>query len=410
MTRADWRACSDPSERAAVRRLAWTHEAGPVGGMPLVLDERPDPAEEATQAQHQIRTNGRCTGCGQRGHRPVGPTIATLPAPDPLPPPESGASGTLRTPRKVRLMSRQCAGDALVLTGAIRSLHLQYPGRFQIDVRTNGDALFEHNPDITRFPIDEPDVREVDIEYPLIHQCNQRPIHFLEAFTQELGKQLGVPLECRVNRPVLVLSEEEKGWMGRVEEIVGKPVPYWILIAGGKIGAKDFPTKIPPRRLIQEVVDRLRGEVQFVQIGSLDANHHHPPIEGAIDQRGKTGLRELVRLVYHAHGGLGPTTLALHVAAALGKPWVYLDAPREPAAWTGYPGMTSLVKHGMLPCCALSSCWKMHVTSTTDPEKKSLCDRPVWDGEGWYPRCLEMVTADEVCRAIQGYYRGGRLP
>ena len=44
----------------------------------------------------------------------------------------------------------QCPGDGVMLSAAVRDLKLAYPDRFEIDVRTACDALFEHNPHITK--------------------------------------------------------------------------------------------------------------------------------------------------------------------------------------------------------------------------------------------------------------------
>jgi len=51
-------------------------------------------------------------------------------------------------------------------------------------------------------------------------------------------------------------------------------------------------------RRYQQVVDHFSGKIQFVQIGAqCDV---HSSLRGVVDLRGKTNLRELVRLVYHS--------------------------------------------------------------------------------------------------------------
>ena len=52
----------------------------------------------------------------------------------------------------------------------------------------------------------------------------------------------------------------------------------------------------------QQVVDHFRGKILFVQVG--DTSHNHRPLRGVLDLRGKTDLRQLVRLVHHADGVL----------------------------------------------------------------------------------------------------------
>ena len=50
---------------------------------------------------------------------------------------------------KLILRNFQSPGDIVMLTAAVRDLHLAYPGRFATDVRTSCPALWEHNPWIT---------------------------------------------------------------------------------------------------------------------------------------------------------------------------------------------------------------------------------------------------------------------
>ena len=75
-------------------------------------------------------------------------------------------------------------------------------------------------------------------------------------------------------------------------------------------------------RRYQDVIDHFRGRILFVQVGAN--GHHHPKLEGTIDLRGQTSLRELIRLVYHSQGVLCSITALMHLAAA-----VDLDAMRD---------------------------------------------------------------------------------
>src|SRR5262245_56802573 len=95
-------------------------------------------------------------------------------------------------PRRLILRSFQSPGDILMLTAAVRDLHAAEPGTFVTDVRTSAEALWFNNPHITRLSEGEPDVETIDMHYPLIHQSNQRPYHFLHGYPQYLEQQLGV--------------------------------------------------------------------------------------------------------------------------------------------------------------------------------------------------------------------------
>jgi hypothetical protein len=84
------------------------------------------------------------------------------------------------------LRSFQSPGDVLMLTAAVRDLHAAAPEQFQTDVRTSCPALWENNPRLTPLREGEPGVEVLDMHYPLIHQSNQRPYHFLHGYVQYL--------------------------------------------------------------------------------------------------------------------------------------------------------------------------------------------------------------------------------
>jgi hypothetical protein len=94
--------------------------------------------------------------------------------------------------QRLILRSFQSPGDILMLTAAVRDLHLAAPGRFQTDVRTSAPALWENNPHVTPLAESDKDVRTLEMHYPLIHQSNQRPHHFLEGYCHFLEEQLGL--------------------------------------------------------------------------------------------------------------------------------------------------------------------------------------------------------------------------
>ena len=97
-----------------------------------------------------------------------------------------------------------------MLTGAVRDLHLACPGRFQIDVRTSADALWENNPYLTRLKEGEAGVEVIHAEYPLIQYSNQRPYHFIHGYAQFLEERLGVRIPVTAFKGDLHLSQQEK--------------------------------------------------------------------------------------------------------------------------------------------------------------------------------------------------------
>ena len=196
--------------------------------------------------------------------------------------------------RKIILRTHLSPGDICTLTAAIDSLHTMYPGQYLTDVRTACDELFLHNPHITRLQDGEADA--IEMHYTdLISCCDGVPNPFLRGYCDHLGKALGLPLELKTNRPHLYLSEEEK----RADPLEGQggggSTKYWLVTAGIK---RDFTVKQWPVEYYQEVVNHFRGKVRFVQIGSTE--HDHPALDGVVDRVGKTDVRQLIRLAYHA--------------------------------------------------------------------------------------------------------------
>ena len=317
---------------------------------------------------------------------------------------------------KLILRQFQSPGDIVMLTAAVRDLHRAYPGRYLTDVRTSAPDLWHHNPNITPIADDDPAARTIACHYPLIHQSNQRPIHFIQAFTAFLNDTLGTRIATTDFHGDIHLSDEERGWISQVAERVGEPLPFWLITAGGKY---DFTAKWWDPARFQQVVDAFAGKILFVQVGA--AEHHHPRLKGCLDLIGRTDLRQLVRLVHHAQGVVTPVSLLMHLAAAVPpppgapprRPCVVVAGGREPPQWEAYPAHQFIHTVGALPCCADGGCWKSRVAPIGDGDEKdrpeNLCVAPVASGAVTLPRCLDLITADHVVDRIAGYFRGGAV-
>ncbi len=311
--------------------------------------------------------------------------------------------------RKLILTNFQSPGDIVMLTAAIRDLHACYPNQFLTDVRTSCPALWENNPHLTPLKKKHRDVKVIECHYPLIHQSNQRPVHFLHGFVEHLNEQLRVHIEPTLFKGDIHLSDAEKSNPSKVQRIAGANVPYWILVAGGK---HDFTIKWWHFRRWQSVVNHFRDKLLFVQVGEKD--HYHPPLAGVMDLRGQTTLRELIQLVHHAQGVLCPVTLAMHLAAAVeggpggpkSRPCVVVAGGRESPAWEAYPTHQFIHTVGALPCCATGGCWRSRIVPLGDGHKlddeKNLCV----DVAAGLPRCMHMITPEMVIERIEFYLKG----
>jgi hypothetical protein len=305
-----------------------------------------------------------------------------------------------------------------MLTAAVRDLHLAHPRKFATDVRTACGALWENNPYITGLSEDDPEVECIDCEYPLIHESNDHAVHFIHGFVDDLQQKLGVPIKTTLFKGDIHLAPGEKNWGLHFGEITSRSLPFWIIVAGGKT---DFTVKWWDARRWQRVVDHFRDRILFVQVG--EAHHSHPELNGVVDLRGKTDLRQLVRLVYHSQGVVCPVTLLMHLATAVelkgkepkNRPCVVVAGGREPVQWEAYPHHQFIHTNGALLCCDQGGCWKSRTVplGDGDPKDEDLCIDVVVSPSGDerpevpLPRCMDLISAEEVIRRIQLYFDGG---
>lgn len=316
---------------------------------------------------------------------------------------------------KLIFRSFQSPGDILMLTSAVRDLHSAYPGKYITDVRTSASDLWQNNPHITPLNEHDADVSVIEMHYPLIHQSNQRPYHFLHGYTQFLEQHLDVRIPVTQFRGDVYLTEAEKSDPIQGAD-QGLTDPYWIIVAGGKY---DFTAKWWNPSFYQEVVNHFQGKIQFVQCG--EAGHWHPPLDNVVNLVGQTNLREFLQLTYHAEGVLCPVTFAMHAAAAvktkLGKPperaCVVVAGAREPVHWEAYPFHQYLSTLGTLSCCAEGGCWKSRCQLVEDGDSKNrhnICEQPVQiQPDLRIPQCMQMITPADVIRRVELYYAGGLL-
>jgi ADP-heptose:LPS heptosyltransferase len=314
-----------------------------------------------------------------------------------------------RSQRKLILRSAYAVGDIVVLTAALRDLHLAYPKRFLTDVRTSCDELWQHNPYITPLREGDKGVEIIDCEPDLIRDCNRTPYHYIQAYSEFLNARLDLQIKPTAFHGDIHVTEVEKSWFSQVHELTGEDTPFWIIVAGGK---NDITIKWWSSERYQQVVDHFRGKILFVQVGELQ--DHHPALNGVIDLRGKTDLRQLLRLVYHSQGVLCGVTGLMHLAAAVerkeradhDRPCVVVAGGREPPQWETYPAHQFIHNVGMVPCSA-GGCWRSRVRPLGDGNERDLPNQICEDVVGDLPRCMDLITAGDVIGRVEGYFRGG---
>jgi len=313
---------------------------------------------------------------------------------------------------KLILCNRLAPGDILVSTNALRDLHKAYPGKYQTEMRTPCNVIFENNPYYTKLSYDEneyqkferelhkgdkngatfvlgEDILVIDLHYPIIHTSGEVGQHFGYGHTEWLEEVLEVKIPKTSIRPEIYLSQTEREWLSPVLVTTGYDKPYWVINAGSK---GDYTLKQYPQ--YQGVVDLLKDKVKFVQIGLR--GHNHIPLNGVIDMVGKTDDRKLYRIINGALGVLTCVSYPMHIAAAFSKPCVVVAGGREGTRWELYPNQQFLYVNGCLPCAPYDGCWKSKFEDCTNKVDNIA-------------KCMTMITPHDIVRSIERYYQGGIL-
>jgi hypothetical protein len=167
-------------------------------------------------------------------------------------------------------------------------------------------------------------------------------------------------------RPYLKLREEEAAF--------GRFSSRQIAIQSSGLGAA-LPMKnkewLPQR--FQEVVDALKSEYTFVQIGSLT----DPLLQGASDLRGKTTVRQSAAILRASMAFVGLVGFLMHLARAVGCRSVIVYGGRELPQQSGYSCNKNICN--LLPC---SPCWR-------------------WNNCGYEHACMMEIRSPAVIEAVK---------
>lgn len=278
-------------------------------------------------------------------------------------------------------------GDHLMLTCIARELSRR--GNQRIWVASNHPDLFQNNGDIQH-------VVAEDMVAPLASQKNwwlarspatvispnyaphvpgerrDRPPekHILAILCEQAGLRGAVQL-----RPYLPLTREEVKPGNRVARQV-------VIQTSGRSARQFMRTKewFPER--FQEVANQLKDEVNFVQLG----HPSDPPIEGALDLRGRTSLRESAAVLANSLLFVGLVGFLMHLARAVDCPAAIIYGGRELPEQTGYPCNLNIT--GRAPC---SPCWR-------------------YDDCPGGRICMEQIKVEQVVAAIRPRLAGVARP
>ena len=313
---------------------------------------------------------------------------------------------------KVLLKNGQSPGDISMITSAVRDLYRSCRNQIQIGVRTTAMQIWRNNPYVD-LSIDQKNADKViQVHYDLIHKSNFIPIHFMNALRKDLEKQLNVKIEQGDFKVDIHLSEQEKNDFKLLTQLGVGNKPFWIIDAGYK---HDFTAKMWQFAKYQQVVDALKDQVLFVQIGQKNPKHFHEPLKNVINAIGKTqNTRQFIKLMYHSSGVLTPVSFPMHLSTMCGRPdrilktrpCVVIAGGRQPSQWQAYTNHAYIHRCGQLPCCDHGGCWKARIKPLNDGSSldKSICVFPVESDSGQLvPMCMHSISVEQVVQAIRRY-------
>jgi hypothetical protein len=264
-------------------------------------------------------------------------------------------------------------GDDLLCTAVFRELGLR--GRRDFWVSSRRAELYAHNADIR---VVVPALARYDVllkklgtkviypwytsYHPAFDRDDPMPEqHLISVMCQKAGITGEITL-----RPYLVLTEEEKQ-QGRVAE-------RQIAIQSSGLDAKhSMLNKNWPLERYQEVVSALRHRYDFVQVGS----RNDPPLDGALDLRGKTSLRGTAAVLHRSLAFVGQVGFLMHLARSVDCRSVIVYGGRETPAQSGYPCNENL--YSPVSC---SPCWRLN----TCPYERV---------------CLQQIGVEDVVEALE---------
>jgi hypothetical protein len=81
---------------------------------------------------------------------------------------------------------------------------------------------------------------------------------------------------------------------------------------------------------------------------------------------------------------------------------------REPPSWEAYPTHQFIHTVGALPCCATGGCWRARSVPLGDGDSKDGEEYLCVDAVDGLPRCMDLITPEQVCERIEFYFEGGQ--
>lgn len=307
---------------------------------------------------------------------------------------------TLKDRKEIVFHNRQRLGDILMFTTGIRDFKKTFPD-IRVNVISTAGHIWDHNPNVDRTLIHtEQNIIKIG-PGKLTNASNRLDWHFANAFRISIEDALNIHILQGESRPDIWFTEEEFNAPRIINE------PYWVIVISGE---KGWGCKMYPFERWQEFINQNK-DTTFVQLGTNEDNPPRLQGQNVIDFVGKTqdkntGIRDLFKIFLNAEGSIGLVSFHMHLSGALYKPAIVIAGAREPVSFTRYQGHQYLATEGCLPCNTISACW--HCNIDTCPQlvinetKEHIGDRKV-------PKCVDIIYPEDITKALNMYYLGGRL-
>ena len=260
-------------------------------------------------------------------------------------------------------------GDDLLCTALARELKKRGAGK--IVMFSKYSALFEQNPDISG--VYDRGLQTIGRQWTWGYSgiVPQYSLYDPQTDRDNFRKEHLIATMCRIAgltgtvgiRPYLTLLPSEKA--------AGELVENQIAIQSGGLGTIKNKDWFPER--YQAVVDLLKNDFGIVHLGQKT----DPPLEGALDLRGKTTLRESAAILASSRVFVGQVGFLMHLARAVDCRSVIVYGGREEPLVSGYRENENIV--GLTPC---APCWQ-----------RNKCD--------YGHECMRMIEPEEVIAAVR---------
>lgn len=255
-------------------------------------------------------------------------------------------------PRRALTFPGGGLGDELLCATVARELRRR--GESGICIISRHPELFRNNPDV-QVPLFEDDrslgfLTRLNVPLERLNYAPHLAVERRDLFPAhhllvEMCRQAGIRGEIML-RPYITLTPTELASGQLCERQVA--IHSSGLSARSPMVAKEwFPERF------QQIVHALRDRFHFVQVGA----EADPPLDGAMDFRGKTSLRQTAAILANSMLFIGLVGFVMHLARAVDCPAVIVYGGRELPSVTGYLCNVNLTRPlACSPCGLYGEC------------------------------------------------------